>query len=162
MKTIENPQVIQLQTPVPSGKILADVEGYINDDVIHRFKTKLDLTQVEAEQLFLDTKRFLYICASHSDKGPFSPTEIIDKGWHEFLMFTFSYQQFCTEFLGKFVHHWPFTPSVKVLPGGVHRSYCVAVEVFGADLSENWSISHNDISMSNCGCDGSCGGGCNG
>jgi hypothetical protein len=141
--------------------LLKAVEAYENDGVLYRFQSKLALNQRDAEQLFLDTKRYLFICATHSVRGPFSPTPAIDDGWHEFLMFTEDYQNFCLRFFRQFLHHRPFTPSFTGVPGGIYRTYVVARELFGDDLSTNWMVPEGVSNLGNCSCGGSCGGGCN-
>ena len=144
--------------------LLAAVEGFTDENVLYRFQSKLGLKATDAQQLLLDTTRFLFICASFPDKGPFSPTPAIDSAWHEFLMFTDEYQRFCQKYLGRFVHHRPFVPGVVVKPGGIYRTYVIARQMLGDDLSPNWMLPDVEFksldAMSECG--GSCGGGCNG
>jgi hypothetical protein len=144
---------------------LHTVEAYQNEKVLYRFQSKLGLDKSQAEDLFRDTKRFLFLAANFKDKGPFSPSAAIDNGWHEFLMFTEDYQRFCTTHFGEFLHHRPFVPWIAEKPGGIYRTYCVAREVFGPDLSSNWMLPDtcaDVVEASNCSCGGSCGGGCNG
>lgn len=35
------------------------------------------------------------------------PSQIVDDGWHEFILFTRSYKDFCKKALGRFLHHTP-------------------------------------------------------
>jgi hypothetical protein len=139
------------------------VECYQNEKVLYRLQTKLRLDKDQAELLFKDTKRFLFLAANFKDRGPLSPSAAIDDGWHEFLMFTEDYQNFCSEHFGEFLHHRPFVPWIAEKPGGIYRTYCVAKEIFGSDMSPNWMLPNTGVDVveaSNCSCGGSCGGGC--
>lgn len=35
------------------------------------------------------------------------PSQVVDVAWHEFILFTRSYNEFCTRALGRFLHHTP-------------------------------------------------------
>ncbi len=125
------------------AEMIASVVAYKHPELVLRFKRKIELDDVEAEQLFADTKRYLYLCTV-ADK-PLAPPAVIDKGWHEFLMYTKDYQDFCIKHLGKFVHH---TPNSTLRPHAVLRisdtSKLAAVH-FG-ELSQNWRVYANDCS----------------
>jgi hypothetical protein len=51
-------------------------------------------SQPEAEVLFADLKRFLWMCAQFPEQT-FVPTPAIDRVWHDFLQFTRAYRDFC-------------------------------------------------------------------
>jgi hypothetical protein len=167
MKTIKPPsEDVTRDDVVPClrQERLQSVEEYQNEKVLYRFQTKLGLGKRQAELLFNDTKRFLFLAANFKDRGPLSPSSAIDNGWHEFLMFTEDYALFCNEHFGTFLHHRPFVPWIAEKPGGIYRTYCLAKEVFGTDLSPNWMLPTTEadlVEASNCSCGGSCGGGCN-
>jgi hypothetical protein len=38
------------------------------------------------------------------------PSQIVDNLWHEFILYTREYQEFCTAAFGRFMHH---TPAVR-------------------------------------------------
>jgi hypothetical protein len=61
-----------------------------------------------AEGALREAKRMLYLTAVTGE--PVSPSERIDPAWHEMLMFTRWYQEFCA-YIGTFIHHDP-TPGV--------------------------------------------------
>lgn len=58
------------------------------------------------DQAILEYKKFMYLAAT--SEFMVSPSEIIDTVWHQHLIFTQSYQNFC-ELLGKQVQHIPST-----------------------------------------------------
>lgn len=47
--------------------------------------------------------KFLDICAVQAS----TPSILIDYAWHELILFTRCYQEFCNHFYGKFIHHSP-------------------------------------------------------
>ena len=91
---------------------LEDVLRYENDEVVQRFAADHHVSVADAEELFLETKRWLWLCATRID-GPriplLSEARAIDMMWHTFIIFTKDYADFCTEYFGVFVHHHPRT-----------------------------------------------------
>ncbi|MFM9911894.1 MAG: hypothetical protein ACKVOW_21420 [Chitinophagaceae bacterium] len=59
-----------------------------------------------AENAILEYKKFMYLAASSDFMV--SPSEIVDSVWHQHLIFTQSYQDFCN-LLGKQIQHIPST-----------------------------------------------------
>ncbi|MFY1047352.1 glycine-rich domain-containing protein [Chryseobacterium sp. GP-SGM7] len=62
------------------------------------------------KQAILEYKKFMYLAAV-SDKMV-SPSEIVDTVWHQHLIFTQSYSDFC-KILGKQIQHIPSTHNKK-------------------------------------------------
>ncbi|MGB4772841.1 MAG: hypothetical protein WBP58_15355 [Chitinophagaceae bacterium] len=58
------------------------------------------------DQAILEYKKFMYLAATADTMV--SPSEIVDQVWHQHLVFTRSYQDFC-DLLGKPVQHIPST-----------------------------------------------------
>jgi hypothetical protein len=99
---------------------LAQVLAYENDEVVARFCWDYGYTLQQAEEIFLETKRWLWLCAHHAAEGRlgeeltmFDEMAIIDKMWHTFLLFTHDYAQFCERYFKRFVHHQPTPESIK-------------------------------------------------
>jgi len=132
--------------------------AYRNDAVIERIAQDNNLTQEQAESIFMDTLRFLWV-ASVAD-GPVSPTKAIDKGWHAFILFTRDYAHYCEQHLGQMIHHQPHTAAIKSKAGYKRRctetrtrTFDVARREFGASLSANWNFGvRNDVCSTDC-CD---------
>lgn len=57
------------------------------------------------EDLFSDVLRFLACAAWHKER--ITPTKLIDEAWHEFILFTRVYGEFCEKAFGRFIHHTP-------------------------------------------------------
>ncbi|MBW7676703.1 glycine-rich domain-containing protein [Chryseobacterium chendengshani] len=67
-------------------------------------------TQNFTKQAVLEYKKFMYLAAV-SDMMV-SPSEIVDTVWHQHLIFTKSYHEFC-QILGKQIQHIPSTHNKK-------------------------------------------------
>jgi len=63
-------------------------------------------TKEFTDQAILEYKKFMYLAATSDFMV--SPSEIIDNVWHQHLIFTQSYQEFCN-ILGKQIQHIPST-----------------------------------------------------
>jgi hypothetical protein len=111
---------------------------YDNPELIERYKDKLGLSGQAALQLFHDVKQFLYVCGTQNENGC-SPTEKIDLGWHEFLLYSRDYREFCEQMFGQLVEHAPrsYLKTDRRPKGEMRRTYLVARSIFGV-LSENW------------------------
>lgn len=71
-----------------------------------------------AERIMNAALGFLDLCAKNPEKR-FSPTPLVDVGWHTFLMYTQDYAKFCLERAGRFIHHEPNdNPAVAMAGGG--------------------------------------------
>jgi hypothetical protein len=72
-----------------------------------------DVTTAEAEDIFRETQKFLFICQL---KGVFIPDDLlmIDEMWHNFILFTKEYHFFCNRFFGRYFHHLPASKTEKL------------------------------------------------
>jgi len=89
------------------------VSQYKNEAVVLKFCKEWDVTREEAEELFEETKKFLLL-AAQCQRECFSVSiyyqfQVIDEMWHTFLQFTDHYYAFCNEYMGGFLHHFPFS-----------------------------------------------------
>lgn len=51
------------------------------------------------------TLAFLETCATATE--PIGPSELVDIGWHAFILYTHEYAEFCDRIAGRFIHHVP-------------------------------------------------------
>jgi len=82
---------------------------YKNDKVINRFLKMYDVNQQEAEDIFQELLKFLYLSAITENKRKQDETVpslgitfqmlIIDEIWHAFILNTRDYQDFCDTYL---------------------------------------------------------------
>lgn len=89
-------------------KILA----YENEDVLSRFMDMYEVDVKEAGDLFHETKKFLYLSQLPT---VFIPDDllIIDEMWHNFILFTPQYHEFCKEHFQTYFHHLPASKKEK-------------------------------------------------
>jgi len=83
------------------------LQDYQHPELVKRLVRKLNIKPEEAEALFSALKDFLRWCAT--TRGPHTPTPEVDIAWHEFILFTRDYADFCARYAGRFLHHQPAT-----------------------------------------------------
>ena len=128
----------------PLAKSFDEVMAYQHSDLVARLQRKLGITAEQATALFEDTKRFLYLCGVTTCSG-FSPSSVIDEGWHNFILFTKDYYEFCHTFFGRFIHHLPKNKEEGEKGGkySAQRTLVAAQKMFGT-LSANWKYPNAD------------------
>ncbi|HTF82257.1 MAG TPA: hypothetical protein VL947_11040 [Cytophagales bacterium] len=91
---------------------LEKILAYENDDVLSRFMDMYDMDADEAQDIFLETKKFLYVSQLPT---VFIPDDllIIDEMWHNFILFTPQYHVFCKEHFQGYFHHLPASKKEK-------------------------------------------------
>ena len=132
---------------------LEQIESFDHPELIRQYASKNGIDSNEAAKQFVELKKFLYHCAT-SDLAC-APSKAIDNIWHEFILHTRDYQEFCLRFLGTFIHH---QPSDRVEAESYARTRELAAGVFGNLDNELWP--QGSTVSANCG-DGSCSGSCN-
>lgn len=98
------------------------VLAYENDEVVQRFASDFKVSRQDADEVFLETKRWLWLCADEMSRAKdglgeriplLSEARAIDLMWHTFVIFTRDYARFCEKYFGFFVHHQPRTQVEK-------------------------------------------------
>lgn len=122
---------------VPLNRVMS----YRFEPLISRLVEKKGLERVEAESLYTDLLRFLFLCGTTGKT--LAPSERIDLVWHEFLLHTRVYQKFCRSMFGFFIHHNPVESGKRPAPtkgkSVVADTLKAARETFG-ELSPNWEF----------------------
>lgn len=83
----------------------------------------------------IETIKFLHLC-SHS-AVQLVPSRIVDDIWHEFILFTRAYYQFCDEYLGGFIHHQP-SSDVQSNQSGYQQTLAMYQKEFGQPDDIYW------------------------
>ncbi len=60
----------------------------------------------DCEAALCETIKFLILAAENTE-GQITPSARVDLAWHEFILFTRTYMNFCEQYLGKMIHHEP-------------------------------------------------------
>ncbi|HUJ59393.1 MAG TPA: hypothetical protein VLX92_12900 [Kofleriaceae bacterium] len=87
---------------------LDEFVAYRNPQVVNRFLRHWILPRREAERVFADLMRYLWLIGQPGC-GDVAPVAIVDEMWHMFLVFTEEYQRWSEHSLGYFLHHRPRT-----------------------------------------------------
>ena len=94
---------------------LNEVTSFSDVNIINRFfKENPNISLDECKEIFTETLKWLWLCnESHYDKVEemflfiYDDSLIIDKMWHNFILFTREYNDFCNKYFGRFIHHSP-------------------------------------------------------
>ncbi|RBW68989.1 hypothetical protein [Bacillus taeanensis] len=86
------------------------LESALDDQLVKKVKDRLQqkdptLSDHQFDWLFYELKRYFLMSAVLKNVPMFS--EKVDQLWHEMLLFTKEYQQFCEAFSGQIIHHMP-------------------------------------------------------
>lgn len=93
-------------------KQLKKILEYDNVDALSRFMDMYHVEEIEAKEIFNETKKFLYLSQLST---VFVPDDllIIDEMWHNFILFTPQYISFCKQHFGTYFHHLPASKKEK-------------------------------------------------
>lgn len=100
-------------TTITTARDLREGRSLVEPDLFHRLVQRVaeehdhDLTM--AGRIVDQALAFLGTTATHTGR-PLSPSDIVDPGWHEFILHTVDYAAFCERIAGRFLHHVPTDP----------------------------------------------------
>jgi len=94
---------------------------YKNPAVLKLYVQNYPKNKLTAEAAFTEVLKYLWLCQKHridseqNENNPnfprlvFMPRSMreIDEMWHEFILFTEAYSNFCAEYFGEYMHHLP-------------------------------------------------------
>jgi hypothetical protein len=69
----------------------------------------VDLTL--AARILNQAVAFLVLVASSGEGAAYSPSPLVDVGWHAFILHAREYNEFCERVAGRFIHHVPMEPN---------------------------------------------------
>lgn len=96
--------------PISENHVHLDYKGLVDEQLWERLVRRVikdeDIARPLAERIMNQTLAFLLLCAREPD-GNFSPSPLVDIGWHAFVLYTKPYADFCEEVSGRFIHHAP-------------------------------------------------------
>jgi hypothetical protein len=114
---------------------LSEILEFKLPPLVRRLQKELRLNTSEAEELFNDTKKFLYLCRYQK---VLVPSKAIDECWHRFILYTEEYTKFCLRFFKRWIHHHPLETKRKSDKKTFKNTCLLAKENFGPILSANW------------------------
>ncbi|MCG8917511.1 hypothetical protein L6E12_17140 [Actinokineospora sp. PR83] len=126
-----------------TGRSLIDAGLF--DRLVRRIGAEEEMDRSLAERVVDQALAFLAACAVNT-ADPLAPSELVDVGWHTFILHTRDYAQFCHRIAGRFIHHVPTSEYDRNADGDNARATLVrtveAIERTGLALDEDlWSTS---------------------
>jgi hypothetical protein len=94
---------------------------YKNPAVLKLYNQNYPNNSLPAEQAFAEVLKYLWLTRKHAldqEQNPEDPElpfrctmlmsmQEIDQMWHEFILFTEDYTEFCDKYFGSYMHHLP-------------------------------------------------------
>ena len=119
--------------------ILASRQRYLDQfelskAVVERARAKLPpLTPEQERQVQQGLLQYFRICVAAGGKFVSMPSQAVDVLWHEFILFTRQYDQFCKRALGSYLHHTPAEamPTRDSATAGIRRAWRLACKLEG-------------------------------
>lgn len=87
--------------------------GYIGAYPYQRFLDKRlaarrpELNAEQRAEVFAGLNDYFQLCRRAGRRMVAMPSQAVDDAWHEFILFTRQYDQFCHRAFGRFLHHTP-------------------------------------------------------
>lgn len=115
-------------------------------------KDRIVDTPDEGEALFAEAKKFLILSCMDSDVSWNVYSTRVDDAWHQFVLFTAQYVDFCQRYFGQYLHHNPSNapeaPGRQVLKPSTFQGFRARYEsVFGESLPDVW-LDDRSVSLS--------------
>ncbi|MFD5862622.1 glycine-rich domain-containing protein [Streptomyces chartreusis] len=108
---------IALERPVGTTDPITLVDPKVMSRLVRRITT--DHPEISAEtarRIVGQAAAFIAASGQRPSRG-LVPSELVDHGWHAFILHTVDYADFCERVAGRFVHHVP-TDEGEQTPGG--------------------------------------------
>ncbi|MCM3781532.1 hypothetical protein M3231_00960 [Neobacillus mesonae] len=124
--SINLPENLGIVTSVQHlDRLTVRLEAALNDTYMNqvrdRVMAKHSFTSEKYDWMLLELKRYFILCSILKNVPMYSnDTDII---WHEMLMFTRDYEDFCRNFTGEFIHHQPHTSQPSESERGTERAW---------------------------------------
>lgn len=129
-----------LDTPTAARDALAYEAPFLVEKLR---KARIAETDAEAEALFLEAKKYLVMTQSDATRIWQMHSLRVDEAWHQFILFTAQYAEFCARYFGRYVHHSPSNaPKVEraeEIPVASFAEFRARYEeLFGSALPDVW------------------------
>lgn len=138
--------------------VVTSAPSAIPAEVRHRLRLQLttehSITVIEADRIITDTISFLTVCATNPHRQ-FRPSRVVDLGWHQFILNTHDYADFCDRAAGRFIHHVPdeFIAPVRRATADVLSPTVEAIKAAGLPFhAELWLVGEGRCSQCHAGC----------
>lgn len=101
-------------------------------------KSKNFLDAKQQDLVFTALRDYFYICHQARKSMVSMPSQIVDDAWHEFILFTKHYNDFCLKAFGRYLHHTPAEAmqSKTKAQQGIKRTWKIACRREGINPSQ--------------------------
>ena len=108
---------IALERPVGT----TDPATLVDPEVTERLARRItadhpEITEAIARRIVGQAAAFIATSGSQPGQS-LAPSQLVDYGWHAFILHTVDYARFCEQVVGRFVHHVPTDEDYEA-PGG--------------------------------------------
>jgi hypothetical protein len=139
-----------------SGRSLVSVDLF--QRLTRRIVNNDQITPPLAARIMNQALTFLAASAQHTGE-PLAPSDLVDIGWHAFLLYTREYAEFCDRVAGRLIHHVPNddpdAPAEKASPAQVRARTMAAIASAGYTIDAGlWPLSSTNCG--DCHEDGNC------
>jgi hypothetical protein len=140
-----NAEVAERVRPLPAFESLDYQAPFLIEKLV---KDRIVETPEEAEALFTEVKRYIVICALDNTKSWHMYSLRIDECWHQFILFTRQYMEFCKNYFARYIPHSPSNaPEVKTAKPVTTTTFEDFTrryeDLFGAPPSDIWYDARN-------------------
>jgi len=111
-------------------KMLQEIESYDLWFVIERIMRKKTIKKDKLPAAILFAKRYFALKAI-GHEGMVMVDDDADEVWHNFILFTREYIEFCEHIAGRYIHHTPETSKTALAPGGEETFWKLYHKYFG-------------------------------
>jgi hypothetical protein len=105
-----------------------------------------DSKTIEMNKCITEYRKFMFVCAKYPNTN-FGMAGTVDMVWHEHILHTKDYMDFCNNICGTYVHHEPSTSNFK--PDSYKRTLDYLKMEFGSPDTSIWPI-WEDAQCSGC------------
>lgn len=91
-----------------------------------------DLTDEQVKLIIEGLRAWFLLIAGHPGRHFGMPSKAVDTAWHEFILLTKNYADFCDRAFGKFLHHAPHVGDAKAEADGLAWTWGSRSSMLGA------------------------------
>jgi hypothetical protein len=70
-------------------------------------KRRPELSPEQRAEVLAGLEEYFQVCRQAGRRMVAMPSQVVDDAWHEFILFTRHYENFCRNAFGRFLHHTP-------------------------------------------------------
>ncbi len=140
---------VTTRRPTRKSPSLQKLLRFRHEGTIVRYCEEHGATRQEAEEVFVEMLKFLYLAyRAKADRRTdvavaiFPEIEKIDWMWHTFLLFTWDYARFCQKWFGFYLHHFPTldekVPARRVVEERITKLFEFVYDVLGEETLLAW------------------------